>query len=111
MGGGWRMPTLEEWQEFYANVSGTPSSNEVTYSRVTYKSNLNSKTIIFPTMGHWSDYYYEDQYEWLSNMYWSSTLQYNANNMIANAWEITSPQRQVTAYRNYGLPIRAVLPK
>ena len=78
-GGGWRMPTDDDWEELLDNCTsawtnnynGTGVAGRVMTSK---KTGYTDKSIFLPAAGFWGD---SCQYEGLLGTYWSSSLFFN----------------------------------
>ena len=71
LGGGWRMPTIEEWEELFNNSTCEWTQQDGVYGRL-ITSNLNGASIFLPSAG-----VYDDPMNGLSGeacRYWSSSL-------------------------------------
>lgn len=68
-GGGWRMPTKEEWEELYQNTTSTWTTQNGVFGRLFVSSN--GKGLFLPaTESRWGDEYEPGTYGY----YWSSSL-------------------------------------
>ena len=105
-GGGWRMPSLEQWQEVITSCSyETTTINGVNGLRLTSRKNGNS--IFLPLTGaKWDTgcYYTENIYGWLSSLNITGTSY--ANYLTYQSMGIGHGR---DFERFYGLPIRPVL--
>ncbi len=101
-GAAWRMPTIDEWQELFANCTRTWDQDKNGY---TLKSKINGKTIFLPAAGYRSaDSGYNASYGY----YWSSSLceetPYGAYSVYFNSDFVNIN----TFFRVYGYSIRPV---
>lgn len=111
LGGKWRMPTREEYNELLTNCSWTwTTSNGVSGYNVASKVNTNS--IFLPVAGYWIE---KPEFVGTSGLYWTSTLNdnqydshsnipYKAYNLYLTAWEHVIS----SGSRSYGYSIRPV---
>lgn len=104
LGVGWRIPTMEEYQELLDNCTFTKVSNGWKV-----KSNVNGNSIYFPAVGYKQDGSFSSGF----CCYWSSSLQVPYSNGAYTAYfnEYASPKISVNYYhysRHAGMPIRPV---
>lgn len=67
-GGGWRMPTIEEWEELFLNTAGVWTTlNDVKGWRCTAS---NGNSLFLPAAGYWWD----DAFNADLGLYWSRTI-------------------------------------
>ena len=110
LGGGWRMPTAEEWTELIDNCTWTWTTQNGIDGRLGTASN--GRSIFFPAAGyrdatglHSTGYYSEDAYR---SYYWSSSLYkgypVDAYIMYFNSSSVYCGRGD----RYYGYPIRPV---
>ena len=103
-GNNWRMPTVEEWQELYANTTCTWTTQNGVNGRLFTASNGNS--LFLPAAGQCEGSYH--YYAGSDGYYWSSSLKTD-NPTIARTISISSGSYGQGGYgRNHGLSVRAV---
>lgn len=76
MGGSWRMPTKDEFQELIDNTTKEWTSLKGTNGYL-LTSKINSQTIFFPASGSCSYYSYINEEEGKRGYYWSSTIKFD----------------------------------
>ena len=109
MGGKWRMPTKDEWQELIDNCSWDWTTIKATPGYV-IRSKINGKTIFLPAAGYYSGtirknvdeygrYYSKTSAGDVYNRGWGYALMFDETSIEVNA---------VYGYQGYN--VRAVLP-
>ena len=101
IGGSWRMPTKDEFQELRGNCTRKwTTQNGI--NGMLFISNINGNSVFFPAAGLYieSTLSYKGEYGY----YWSSSL-----HLQTDAYYLTFYNPQVYTYRFYGYTIRAVL--
>ena len=85
MGGKWRMPTYDDWQELYKNCNDawTDDYNGTGVAGKVFTSKVNGNSVFFPAAGecydssvddvgseggYWSDFYASQEYAWFMNL-------------------------------------------
>lgn len=105
LGGSWRMPTKDEFQELYDNCdSAWVTENGVAGSRFTSKTNGNS--IFFPAAGH---YYGTTHYVRGSDGYYWSASRYSGSSGYSLGFSSGNVKPQDNGVRRYGFSVRAVM--
>ena len=106
-GGGWRMPTKEEWQELYDNTTCTWTTENGVYGRKFTSKTDGSKYIFLPAAGYRDgtdvDVAGSYGYYWSSSLY--SSPPYNACSMYFYSGNVYP---QSYDYRYYGFSVRPV---
>ena len=106
LGGSWRMPTTDEFQELYSNCISESATQNGVHGRL-FISKINGNSVFFPAAGFY--YCTSLNYEGVYGYYWSSSLnsQSTACYLTFGSW-YASPQGTFSI-RFYGFPVRAVL--
>ncbi len=116
LGGKWRLPTKEEFEELYANCRWEWNSigEQKVYCAV---SKINGESILFPACGYYTNYWsigpYEDE---IASFYWTSTLDTSGTYSHAYSFAFWEPEEYMvksgasirTDLRSVGAPIRPV---
>ena len=109
MGGKWRMPTYDDWQELfdYCDDAWTYDYNSTGVAGCIFTSKINGNSVFFPAAGYC---YYSSVYNVGSEgEYWSASCA-----MLLNAWFISFHSGGVGVnhyYKWYGHPVRGVRKK
>ena len=107
MGGSWRLPTKEEFQELYDNCTWTwTTSNGVNGYRITSKvAGYTSNSIFIPAVGlyYGTEFYNEGS----GGRYWSSSF-YSATDAYRLRFDSSGVNPQSHDGRFYGFSVRAV---
>ena len=106
MGGNWRMPTKDEYQELLdnCNVVWTDDYNGTGVAGMMFTSKINGKLVFFPAAGGCTNSYVG--YVGSDGYYWSASW-----DSSSDAWRLgfnSGSQRLYTTNRYYGYSVRGV---
>lgn len=76
LGGNWRMPTLEEWEELEVRCAWERTTHEGTSGYKVFCVG-SGESIFLPAAGYWSDSFHDKYESAYDGCYWSSTLSSN----------------------------------
>ena len=106
MGGNWRMPTKDEYQELLDNcdVVWTDNYNGTEVAGMVFTSRVNSNSMFFPAAGYCSFYF-----SGAGGYYWSSSWENKSNCAWFLYFDYYSGSQQVNySVSYYGEPVRGV---
>ena len=109
LGGSWRLPTREEWQELFANTTYklTEVNGVKGYIFTSTKQGFTEKSIFLPFAGRMEGENVFDEGTW--GLYWSSTVTDNpAGAYYFNVNEDKDLNGVGMIYRFYGLSVRPI---
>lgn len=105
LGGSWRMPTANEFQELYDNcTSAWYTLNGI--EGILFTSNINGNTLFFPAAGYYNGTSLSRR--GLNGSYWSSTF-VSAMNARYLGFNDSTINPQNSYYRRLGFSVRAVI--
>lgn len=111
LGGTWRMPTGQEWEELRDNSSVTQTSNYqgtgiAGWIVTSTKPGYTDRSLFFPAAGYWADNYYNDVGS--GGYYWSSSLKTDNPNDAKCAYLLQGSLISVSYMRYSGRSVRPV---